>query len=355
MTSLAARPGLAGRPGPLLQSVTIGFRAVYLATLLLALAWLASGIRQVPPESRAVVYRFGRIVRVRPSGLVLALPRPIERVQLIPGADQLLRHTVAPIPRAAGLDDEVDIANGEPLQGSAGSYLTADGGVVLLDAVLTCRISDPAAYVVAESHIALALDRLFRTAAVAVAASHPLDDFLVTHPERAAAGDAAGQLQAVRDALAKTMNDRLQALAEAGSGLGVEVERIDITAYLPLAAKRAFDAVLSAAQRADQALAKARTDAERRRQESQGERDRLLTVARARAAEQVSRAHTATARITALAAEATGDARDSLLDRLYRDRIAQVLHQVGHVTTVDERGGARVILPAGGAAPGAPP
>jgi regulator of protease activity HflC (stomatin/prohibitin superfamily) len=348
-------PALADRPGPLLQSVTIGFRAIYLATALLALVWLASGIRQVPPDSRAVVTSFGRIVRVQSAGLLIALPPPIQTVRIIPGAEQLLRHTVSPVPRAAGLDDVVDIANGEPMQGSAGSYLTGDGGVVLLDAVLTCRITDPVAYVIAEAHIAPALDRLFRTAAIAVAARHKLDDFLVTHPDLVAAGGSAAQLQAVRDELATTLNDRLRTLAAAQAGLGVEVERIDITAYLPIAAKRAFDAVLSADQRADQALARARTDAERRRQEAERERDRLLTVARANAAEQVSRADAATARITALAAQATGDARDSLLDRLYRDRIAQLLHQIGHVTTVDPRGGARVILPASGVGPGGTP
>jgi regulator of protease activity HflC (stomatin/prohibitin superfamily) len=335
-------------PGPIVQSLTIGFRAIYLATLALAVLWLASNVRQVPPDSRAVVLRFGRIVRVQEAGLLLALPRPIESVRLLPNADRQLSHTVAAVPRAPGIDDDFGVATGEQNQGNAGAYMTGDGGIVLLDAVLTWHIVDPAAYVVSETHVIPALNRLFRTAAIAVAARHDLDDFLVARPDRtqqAATAAVVAQRQAVRDEVLAAMNARLRDLAGEGASLGVEIDRIDLTAYLPPAARRAFESVLSATQRAEQALARARTDAERTRQAADRERDNLLAGARAAAAERVSRARASTATIVALAAQATGTARASLLDRVYRDRIAALLPRIGQVTAVDSRGGARVILP----------
>ena len=70
--------------GPVVQSLRTGFRTLYLATLLLALGWTVSNCRQVPPDSQAVVLRFGQVVRVQPAGLLLAWPRPIEQVALLP-------------------------------------------------------------------------------------------------------------------------------------------------------------------------------------------------------------------------------------------------------------------------------
>lgn len=350
MTGDAAAGDVAA--GPIVQSLAIGMRAVWLATALLALVWLASGIRQVPPDRSAVVYRFGRIMRVAPPGLLLAWPSPVETVELIPGAERQLSLHVSPVPRAAGLDDAVDRADHTRPEGNAGSYLTGDGGVVLLDAALAFRINDPVAFVLAQMHVPAALDRLFRDAAVTVAARHRLDDFLVTEAGSAARPDAASARQAVRDELAAVMNRRLAALALAGGGLGIEIMRIDLTATLPPPAKRAYDAVLSATQRADQALARARTDAERIRQQAARERDRLLATAHAQAAERVGAARTDTARIAALAAQEDPAHPADLLARVWRERIAQVLHQVGQVTAVDERGGMRLILsgraPAGG-------
>ena len=71
--------------GPIAQSVAIGFRAIYVATLLLALLWLTTNVREIAADSQAVVFRFGRIVRSQQAGLLVAWPRPIETVRLLPG------------------------------------------------------------------------------------------------------------------------------------------------------------------------------------------------------------------------------------------------------------------------------
>ena len=63
----------------LAEIVRLAFRVGFAALLLLAVGWAVGNLRQVPPDSRAVVQRFGQIERVQEAGLVLAWPDPIER------------------------------------------------------------------------------------------------------------------------------------------------------------------------------------------------------------------------------------------------------------------------------------
>ena len=113
-----------------------------------------------------------------------------------------------------------------------------------------------------------------------------------------------------------------------GASLGVEIERIDMTAWLPPQAKSAFDAVLVATQAADRGVAMARTDAERRRQEANRLRDQLLADAQATAQELVSGASVNTAGILALEHEETPQTRSSLLLREYRDQVGEIMNRV---------------------------
>jgi regulator of protease activity HflC (stomatin/prohibitin superfamily) len=144
------------------------------------------------------------------------------------------------------------------------------------------------------------------------------------------------------------INRRLAALRQAGASTGVEATRIDIVALLPPLAKAAFDDVLTAAQIADQTEAAARTDAAHTLQEAQRAHDRTLAEAAATAEEEVRQAQTDTADIRDLHAELTPANRDSLLAQYYRDRIGTILHKIGHVTTVDMRGGQPIIIPGPG-------
>ncbi len=118
-----------------------------------------------------------------------------------------------------------------------------------------------------------------------------------------------------------------------------------MTAWLPPQAKSAFDAVLIASQAADRGVAVARTDAERRRQESARQRDQLLSAAQATAQELVSGANVNTAGILALEHEETPQTRSSLLLREYRARTADIMNRVGSATLVDSHGATRLLLP----------
>jgi membrane protease subunit HflK len=339
-------------PGPIAQSVAIGFRAIYVATLLLVLLWLASNIREIAPDSQAVVLRFGKIVRSQQAGLLIAWPRPVEQVRLLPGPDRQLSQDVGALPPESAKALAVITASDASLPQNVAAYLTGDGNVVLLNAALIYRIGDPQAYALAESHVAAALDRVFRAATVHITAGRNLNDFLVVQSNVAKGKEGEVTAQAitalrseVRNSLLQSTNARLQQLASDRASLGIEVQRIDMTAWLPPDAKTAFDAVLTATQAADRGVAVARTDAERRRQESERERGRLLSAAEATAKELVAGATVDTARIVAIEREETPQTRSSLLLQAYRTDIADIMNRVGSVTLIDPQSGVRFVLP----------
>jgi membrane protease subunit HflK len=346
--TVAAPPPVAP-PGPIAQSIVFGFRAMYVIAVLLALVWVTSSVRVIASDSQVVVRRFGRIVRAQQSGLLVAWPRPIEQVQILPGPQRQLSQDVSVL---LAPSDKYRAVVGTAGQGQsttvAGAYMTGDGNVVLISASLIYRINDPIAYALQETHVAPALDRLFRATAVRITAGRNLNDFLVVQTaDQADNGQGLIALRSeVRESLLRTMNDRLHALDAAGAQLGVEVEQIDLTPSLPPDAKAAFDQVLVATQAADRGVAVARTDAERRHQQAASEADQLISAAQATARETVSKASVDTASILALVHdEKTFQSRDSLLLREYRARVANIMNRTGHVTLVDPKGGVRVVLP----------
>ncbi len=336
-------------PGPVTQAVTIGFRAVYAATLLFGLVWLASNVREIGADSRAVVLHFGRIARTQDAGLLLAWPRPFEQVRLLPGPERQLSQPVAaltPVEGIAPAKDAGDSASAIPA--SASPYLTGDNNLVLLDATLIYRITDPRSYILSEAHVAPALDRVFRAAATQVTAEWTLNDFLVAQQSEGNGQTGQGIIAmraAVRDDLLRQVNSRLDKLAAAGASLGIAVDRIDMTAWLPPEAKLAFDAVLTATQRADQQVAAARTDAERRRQGAQREGDRLLSAAEATANELIVTATVDTAKITAIEKEETDQTRSGLMLNYYRAYISDIMGRIGSANLVGPNTGARLVLP----------
>jgi regulator of protease activity HflC (stomatin/prohibitin superfamily) len=335
-------PPPADAPGPILQSAVIGFRVVYIVTVLLGLLWLVSNCRIVSSDSQAVVSAFGRIVRTQRAGLLLAWPRPIEEVRELPGPDRQLSRPVAALPPVPGIAPPGQ-ANGDTAPPGATPYLTGDGKVVLLDASLIYRIADPTAYVLAQDHVAPAVDRLFRAAAVEVAAGQSLNDFLVFQ----STGDRTGEPSieavrgAVRDRLLKSLNSRLENLTVRGAGLGIEIDRIDMTAWLPPEAKQAFDAVLTASQKADQDIAAANTSAELRRQGARREADRLISAAEAAALERTVAASVDTASIGAI--ERTPGSHVGLAEQSYRNTIGGVLAKAGAVVAIDPKSGGRLL------------
>jgi regulator of protease activity HflC (stomatin/prohibitin superfamily) len=334
---------------PWLQASRLAFLGLYVVTLLAALGWAVSNVREIDPQNRAVVFRFGELDRVQNAGLLLAWPQPFEQVVLLPSADRVIeRHveTLLRSPTALAADKITSFATpmSDALAGS-GYLLTGDAGVVQLDVTAYYKVTDPRAFVLQGEHVLPALDRLVNRSAVSLAAARDLDTILVARPELVGSdSQSAERRERLRGDLVQGINMRLGELTATGVGLGVEVVRVDVQSSLPAAAVNAFNAVLTASQQADQAVANARTDAEKLNQTANQQADRTLQVAHAQASERLAKAQTDTAAVTGLAQSMQNKSDPGLLLRIYRERVPAILKQAGSVTTVDPRDDSRLII-----------
>lgn len=328
---------------PWLQAGRLAFVALYGVTLLAAAGWLLSNVREIGPDSRAVVLRMGALNRIHNPGLLLAWPRPFEQVVSLPAAERVIERRVETLLRseqAQKADLDVSLAN-DATAGS-GYLLTGDAGVVQLDVRVFYKVTDPYAYVLQGEHVLPALDRLVERNAVAVCAARDLDTILVARPELVGNDShVAERRERLRGDLQQGINHSLAALAAGGNGLGVEIVRVDVQSSLPRDAISAFNAVLTASQLAEQNVAAAQNDAARQLQAATQAADRLLQVARAQAGERLAKARSATATIASLA----GSQDPGLLQRLYRERLPAILGKAGALTTVDPRDAGHLVLP----------
>ncbi|MBC3777007.1 protease modulator HflK [Pseudomonas sp. SWRI99] len=330
---------------PWIQAGRLAFLALYAVTVLAALAWAFSNVRQIDPQNRAVVLHFGVLDRVQNAGLLLAWPQPFEQVVLLPAADRVIERRVENLLRsdeALKADRVASFATplSDALAGS-GYLLTGDAGVVQLDVRVFYKVTDPYDFVLQADHVLPALDRLVTRSAVALTAARDLDTILVARPELLGSDNqAAERRERLRGDLVHGINQRLAELKAAGQGIGIEVARVDVQSSLPDPAVSAFNAVLTASQQADKAVANARTDAEKVTQMANEQADRTRQVAHAQAGERLAKASADTATVLSL-----GNTRDpQLLLRFYRERMPKILGQAGSVTTVDPKDDSRLII-----------
>lgn len=332
--------------GPWAQSIALVFQFLSIAVRVVAAGWIISNFRLVPPDSQAVVMRFGSVARVHGPGLVAAFPRPIERVVLLPGP---ARQIPLKVERFDAADAGANANQGYELSRdprlNTGFLLTGDSNVVRLDAQIFYQISDPAAYMIAGEHLRPTLERLFIASSISVVGSRDLDSILVARPELAARVSQSAERESLRADLVNALNRRLTGLASAGAGLGVIVSRVDLVPAIPAAAKSGFDNVLVVTQTADTVVANAQTAAEITLQDANSKADKAATNAAASAEETVSKAKTQTASITALGRQSKDVSIGMQMTRLYYDRIEALLKKAGGVEVVDRDGAAHMILP----------
>lgn len=334
---------------PWIQAGRLAFIALYGVTVLAALAWAFSNVRQIDPQNRAMVLHFGQLQRVQDAGLLLAWPRPFEQVVLLPAADRVLEQRVEGLLRSeVALEGDRVATLATPLNDTlagSGYLLTGDAGVVQLDVRVFYKVSEPYAYVLQGEHVLSALDRLVTRSAVALAAARDLDTILVARPELIGSDhQAAERRERLRGDLLQSINQRLAELTASGQGIGVEVTRVDVQSSLPDPAISAFNAVLTASQQADKAVANARTDAEKLTQSANQQADRSLQVAHAQASERLALAQAQTATVQSLAQAQRNGTDPEMLLRIYRERLPKILGQAGSVTTVNPKDDSRLII-----------
>ena len=334
---------------PWIQAGRLAFIALYVVTVLAAVAWAISNVRQIDPQNRALVLHFGALQRVQNAGLLLAWPQPFEQVVLLPAADRVLERRVEGLLRSdAALEGDRVASLATPLNDAlagSGYLLTGDAGVVQLDVRVFYKVSDPFAYVLQGEHVLPALDRLVTRSALALAAARDLDTILVARPELMGTDNqAAERRERLRGDLLQSINQRLAQLTASGQGIGLEVTRVDVQSSLPQPAVSAFNAVLTASQQADKAVANARTEAEKLTQSANQQADHSLQVAHAQASERLALARAQTATVQSLAQAQRDGSDPEMLLRIYRERLPKILGQAGSLTTVNPKDDSRLII-----------
>ena len=340
--------------GPWGQAAALSFRFLLGVAILIAVGWLASNIRQVPADSQAIIIRLGTVAKVQGPGLLLAWPRPIDRIVLVPAAARQTQFAISSFQDAQSSDANTTVYANTTVTGFAlhptprfngGFLLTGDSAVVHLEAQIFYQINDPVAYMIATEHVGPALQRLFIASTVDILAGRDLDSILVARPEIAAQSNEAMGRERLRTDLMNAVNRRLQRLADQDAGLGVTVSRVDLVPSIPSGAKAAFDNVLVVSQVADENVAQARTVAQIDMQDAQSNTDRITTEATANAEEAVSEASVATASITALGKSTQGLSHGMQMSRLYYDRIGPIINKAGRVETIGQDSSGRLVLP----------
>lgn len=338
---------------PWLQAGGLAFIALYAVTLLVALRWGFSNVRQVDPTHSAVIVRMGALDRTRTAGLLWAWPQPFEQVLLLPSSESVMEHHVQALLRSPqALQAEMassDEDDAEPLDDAlagSGFLLTGDNGIVQMDVRVFYKVIAPYEYALQRDHLLPALDRLVARTAVAVCAARDLDTILVARPELIETqSDAAGQRERLRGDLLRGINAGLAALQAGGAGLGVEVTRVDVQSKLPSLTVAAFNTVLTASQMVERNLAEAHSDAAWMTQNATQAADRILQVAHAQASERLAKAQADTAAVLQLAQSMQDRVDPGLSLRVYRERMTAILSKAGSVTMIDPKEGSRLIIP----------
>ena len=296
-------------------------RLPLLATLSVAAALLASGLRQIRANEQGVVFRFGRPVgKPLLPGLHFVLPL-VDRVARV----EVTRTYTMPV--GFRLVDEV---RGIPPSPAESQWLTGDTNILSVQASVQYAITDSVAYLTRAEAAQEVLRRAAESAVSETLARLAVDDAITT-----------GRLVLLEDVQART-----QALLDR-NGIGVHVASMTLRALDPP------PEVLSAFQ----AVQNARSDRERLINEARGYANDVVPKARGEAGAVVTGAQSDRDSRIAMArgdAERFDSVRRSaaiapslLRQRLYLEAVEKLLPRM-QVYTADRRGRLRLVQPAEG-------
>ncbi len=317
------------RDSAVAQTVAITFRFLILAMVVVVVAWLVSGFREVQPGHRLLVKRFGRIDHVADSGLVVAWP--FDQVIDVPNKQMQLTLRIDRL----SLADDQQAPSRERTE-----ILTGDVGIANLSAVVTYQVEAPEDYYLVQEQLKPALVRLFCQAAIAATSCRTLDVVMAVHTQEGHEHeDLAQDHAAMHDRIVDTLNQRCLQLK-----LGIKVTRLDLVAQLPTEARNAFEEVSTAESTAATDIADAKAFAETRRVAADSIATATIENAKAAARDTLTEAHQRTDEIAALLAATSSGERLQLMTRIYRDHMDDLLAKL-HVVAIDPHQSVRIALP----------
>lgn len=307
---------------PLEWMLQVIFRFLHLWLGLLFLLYLGSGITVIQADEVALVYRFGALQSkgtaqaVRSSGLLFALPKPIDRVERI-ATQKIIEQEIRGLHFTSGQKE------GQPLTflsssgidpEKVGYVLTGDGNVVHISLLLNYQIIDPVAIATEFASLDQILPNIIQSATIREIGGLEVDTVL------------SDGRQDLLKAITKRSQSELKRL-----GLGIKIVSLEAKDLVPpYQVKDDFTAVQSADIEKQTTIQKAKEYQTEQIPKAETKRDRDVQSAKAFA-------HTLHAKATAeaevfeqLLLEAQQN-REVVWTRLHREGLEKGLEGVGDI------------------------
>lgn len=298
------------RPGP------NAWRAMALIPVVLLIAGgVLTSFYTVPPDGRAVVKRFGKVIATRGPGLHFKMPFYIDRHTFVP-TERVLKEEFGF--RTTAMRDRT-IYEKQPAHRSESLMLTGDLKVIDVEWVVQYRVDDADKYL----HRVRDREKTIRDISEAVM--------------RRIVGNSLGSdvLTEKRVAVSTSAREEIQEILN-GFDMGVRIQTVelqDVTPPEPV--KPAFNEVNEAEQERERLI----NEAEKRRNQviprTQGEAQQIIEEAEAYRATRVNRARGEAERFTAILNEYR-NAPEVTRRRLFLEMIDEVLPALGQVYVLEE-------------------
>ena len=317
---------------PLIQALFWGLKYLWLWMLILLGLYLSSNICMIQPDEVAVVLRYGQLQgrgtpqAIHPSGLLWALPKPIDTVIRIPKTrtfelDIRGLHTTAmqeegkPVSFLArgGLDPE-----------QVGYALTGDGNILHIQLILRYEISEPISYTFDFDQPEVIMRNVLMGALIDEIGSRSVDHVL--SKERSML-------------IAQALEQSQQELDRLGLGVRlVSLEMVDLVP--PYAVKEEFEAVQSAEIEAQTTIQKAREYKATQLPLARTQRAEAISEAKEESTKILSAANAETDAFLQLAEELRRNP-EVTYERLYREGLENILSDVGQLRFIPPPSGPR--------------
>jgi modulator of FtsH protease HflK len=292
------------------------FRRIVIAALIvLVIAFaLMTGFYTVQPEERAVIKRFGAVVKTTGPGLHFKLPLGIDRVQYV-ATERVLKQ-------------EFGFRTAEPGERTRYSeqtlpdeslMLSGDLNIIDVEWVVQYRISDPIKYLYNMRNPEGTLRDISESVMRRVVGNHLGSEILTT----------------ARVKIATTTRQEIQDAMELYQ-TGIHVVTVELQNVVPPEAVRpAFNEVNEARQQQERMINEATKKANEAIPRAKGEANRLIAEAQGYAAERTNQALGEAARFKSILAEYKA-APEVTRQRMYLEALSEVLPRIGSVYIIQE-------------------
>lgn len=282
--------------------------------LLIAAIATATMVYTVQPEERAVVKRFGAVIRTTDPGLHFKLPFGIDSVQRV-ATERVLKEEFGFRTAAAG----------EPTRYAAQDFpdeslmLSGDLNIIDVEWVVQYRIGDPIKFLYSMREPTRTLRDLSESVMRRVVGNHLGSEILTT----------------ARVKIANTTREEIQAAMDLYQ-TGIHIVTVELQNVVPpKAVQPAFNQVNEARQERERMINEATRQANEAIPRAKGEANRIIAEAQGYAAERVNQALGEAARFRAILAEYQA-APEVTRRRMYLEALSTLLPQAGSVLVVQE-------------------